>query len=423
MKVLALGGYGEFGLPTVELLARSKGISKITIAGRNLAQAQKEAAKIGGNVDAVQLDAADAARLATLLADYDILLNLLSPEADKELRVPVMRAVIHANIHYVDLSGHDGPETSPLELDSLAKESATIAVIGCGITCGIINLMHQHAADQLDESEQLLSGWLAPPFLDINLRNTDPARRGPRADELSAVLGSSASYQDRLSVLRDSLAIEFLIQVINAFQDDLSVTTLSQGQLKQIDPLNQDMEIPGSSAPLRLCATGPMSRRGDFPARTDANCVSLGYSGFAQPLDQLLRAEARRVATTDIALEEAVMRIHAAIEQTPERYFLPPEQFRMLPTLYTKATGRKNGRPAASSVWLPTALFTPSNWLYLTSACLAATVLRIQRGEISEPGVHPIEEVVQWASFSAEYMELLPEPPPDGRRYGESVVY
>ncbi len=335
----------------------------------------------------------------------------------------MMRAVIHANIHYVDLSGHDGPASSPLELDALAKESATIAVIGCGVSCGIINLMHQHAVDQLDESEQLLSGFLAPPVLDLNLRITDPERRGPRANELSAVLGSSASHQDRLSVLRDSLAIEFLINMINAFQGDLSVTTLSQGQLKQIDPLNQEMEIPGYEIPLRLCATTPMSsRRGDFPARTDANCVTLGYSGFAQPLDQLLRAEALRVATTDIALEEAVMRIHAAIEQAPDRYFLPPEQFRTLPALYTTATGRKSGRPATSSVWLPTALYTSKNWLYLTSACLAAIVLRIQRGEISEPGVHPVEEVVQLASFSAEYTELLPEPPADGRLYGERVV-
>ncbi len=47
MKVLALGGYGEFGLAAVELLARSEGISKVTIAGRNLARAQQAAAQMG----------------------------------------------------------------------------------------------------------------------------------------------------------------------------------------------------------------------------------------------------------------------------------------------------------------------------------------------------------------------------------------
>jgi hypothetical protein len=153
-------------------------------------------------------------------------LNLLSSEADKALRVFVMRAVIQANIHYVDLSGHNGPGSSPFELDPLAKESGKIAILGCGIACGISNLMHQHAADQLDESDQLLSGWLLPPLLDLYPRFTDPERRGPRTGELSAVFGSSAKHQDRLSVLSDSLTIEFLIQGINASQDELDWTCL-----------------------------------------------------------------------------------------------------------------------------------------------------------------------------------------------------
>ena len=77
MKVLALGGYGMAGLAAVELLAKSEGISKITIAGRNFARAQQATAEVAGNVDAVQLDASDEKRLTPLLADYDILLNHL----------------------------------------------------------------------------------------------------------------------------------------------------------------------------------------------------------------------------------------------------------------------------------------------------------------------------------------------------------
>lgn len=77
-------------------------------------------------------------------------------------------------------------EASKEWLIPLAKESAAIAILGCGIGCGISNLMHQHATDQL------LSGWLWPPLLDLDPRFTDPERRGPRAGELSAVLGSSA---------------------------------------------------------------------------------------------------------------------------------------------------------------------------------------------------------------------------------------
>ena len=172
-----------------------------------------------------------------------------------------MRAAICAKIHYADLSTRPSGAS---ELDPLARESGTIALNGCGIGPGIVNLMHQYAAEQLDESDQLLSGFFQPPLLDLTPRYTDPERRGPRGDELSAVLGSSASHQDRLSVLRDSLAIEFLIKMINAFQDDLSVMALGQGQFEPIDPLDQEMEIPGCEDPLRLSAIAPVSRRGIF---------------------------------------------------------------------------------------------------------------------------------------------------------------
>jgi saccharopine dehydrogenase-like NADP-dependent oxidoreductase len=58
-KVFALGGYGTVGLQAITLLAQSGLVTEITVAGRDLARAEKAAAEIGEKGVAVQADGTD----------------------------------------------------------------------------------------------------------------------------------------------------------------------------------------------------------------------------------------------------------------------------------------------------------------------------------------------------------------------------
>ena len=111
MKVLALGGYGEFGLAAVELLARSNEISRITIAGRNLARAQQAAADLGGHVDAVD---AERGTLAQILVAGQI-------EADTGFDQALVR--ITAQTRIVRISADDACRSATREELSAMPET------------------------------------------------------------------------------------------------------------------------------------------------------------------------------------------------------------------------------------------------------------------------------------------------------------
>ena len=57
MKIMLLGGYGQFGLPAAKHLARFDLIDEIIIAGRSLEKAQEAVVTVGPKDRGLQLDA------------------------------------------------------------------------------------------------------------------------------------------------------------------------------------------------------------------------------------------------------------------------------------------------------------------------------------------------------------------------------
>src|SRR5207302_2908726 len=147
-KIFAIGGTGRIGRASSKILAENEIVSQVAIAARDVRLAKKAAADIGAKGIAVEVDATNEARLASLARDYDLIVNTAGP--DFRVALPVTRAAISAGVHVCDIAA-DGPSLEKvLALDGRAKEAGVTVVTGIGHLPGMSNLIMQHAADQLD---------------------------------------------------------------------------------------------------------------------------------------------------------------------------------------------------------------------------------------------------------------------------------
>ena len=88
-RILLLGGSGKQGGRYAPKLVASDLVSEVGIAGRNLERLDRAVTKIGNKAHAVQVDILDEHRLASVAADYDIILNTAGPEY--EVLLPALR--------------------------------------------------------------------------------------------------------------------------------------------------------------------------------------------------------------------------------------------------------------------------------------------------------------------------------------------
>jgi saccharopine dehydrogenase-like NADP-dependent oxidoreductase len=105
LRVLALGGAGDFGLRALRLLAANGIVSEITVAGRSLEKAKSAAAVLGEKAKASAVDTSDLDKLVSLARTSDLLLNTAGPEWEVVLKA--LRAAIQAGTNYCDLCAHN----------------------------------------------------------------------------------------------------------------------------------------------------------------------------------------------------------------------------------------------------------------------------------------------------------------------------
>ena len=84
-----------------------------------------------------------------------------------------------------------------------------------------------------------------------------------------------------------------------------------------------------------------------------------------------------------------------------------------MPGFFISVYGRKDERPACAALWVPQAYYTQRNWLDMTAAAAAVSVLRVLGGQIDAPGAHPkLAEVDSLDDAQlAEMKSLLPDVP------------
>jgi saccharopine dehydrogenase-like NADP-dependent oxidoreductase len=97
MKVLLLGGTGNFRVNAAALLARESLITKIGFTSRYLENAQKSAYELGSKGCAVCVDIQYVPELSTVASDYDIMINAAGPSSN--VQIPTIQSAIEAGIH------------------------------------------------------------------------------------------------------------------------------------------------------------------------------------------------------------------------------------------------------------------------------------------------------------------------------------
>jgi saccharopine dehydrogenase (NAD+, L-lysine-forming) len=151
MKIVVLGGYGEMGRITViDLFERFKG--KIVVAGRNEEKAKAFAGSFkSNNIEWARADADEPEKLIELLKGSDVVINATQYTTNLQ----VMEAALLAGVNYVDLGGLFHMTKKQLKLDSSFKKKNILAIVGCGATPGITNIMAAYGCGLLDTIDSI----------------------------------------------------------------------------------------------------------------------------------------------------------------------------------------------------------------------------------------------------------------------------
>lgn len=137
-----LGAYGIIGrVITHDLFETTDG--KIIVAGHDAKQTKKFAASFkNSRVAAAAIDVRNTKRLVKLIRSCDIVINA----TQYIWNLSVMRACKLAKKPYIDLGGLFHITKEQLKLNRQFKKARVLAVIGCGATPGITNVMAAYGA-------------------------------------------------------------------------------------------------------------------------------------------------------------------------------------------------------------------------------------------------------------------------------------
>ncbi len=138
-------------------MARDKDTSKIVLGDIDLDLARRVKDKIGSDkITAVKLDAGKVKDIEEAARGVDVVINLTLVRFNAN----IMKAAVNSGAHYVD-TALDYPlitqlaKRKPLEIDSEFKKAGLTALIACGGTPGVTNVLVRYACDKLDRVDEI----------------------------------------------------------------------------------------------------------------------------------------------------------------------------------------------------------------------------------------------------------------------------
>jgi saccharopine dehydrogenase-like NADP-dependent oxidoreductase len=159
MKVL-LVGVGTVGEAVARLSAGRPWLEQLVLADHDLDRAQRIGAELGDSSThpAVQIDASDAGAVEALARQYGV--DLVMNAVDPRFVMPVFHGALGAGAHYLDtaVSVSDPHPTEPYSkpgrllgadqfaLDAAWRERGRLALLGMGISPGLVQVFAAHAA-------------------------------------------------------------------------------------------------------------------------------------------------------------------------------------------------------------------------------------------------------------------------------------
>ena len=158
MKKVLIIGAGAQGGPCASILARDDSISEIRLADIDLNQAEAVQKKIGSpKIKAMQLDAGNLEAVTKAAEGMDAIINLTVERFNET----IIKAAAKNSIHYVDTGNSDasleqfvkGQRVFDLEEDF--ESFGKTALLGCGASPGIVNVLVRYVCDQMEEVEKI----------------------------------------------------------------------------------------------------------------------------------------------------------------------------------------------------------------------------------------------------------------------------
>ncbi|MDE1976092.1 MAG: saccharopine dehydrogenase NADP-binding domain-containing protein [Elusimicrobia bacterium] len=146
--VAVLGAFGLMAEASLYDLARSPIVDKIYAADVNLGRAEAVLAKIPNRrkIKPVVVDLRDTAKAARALKGAQAVLSC----AWYEHNLKAMDVALALKAHYADLGGLFHTTLKQLKLDAAFQKLGRVAVLGCGSTPGITNVMAAAMAEDFD---------------------------------------------------------------------------------------------------------------------------------------------------------------------------------------------------------------------------------------------------------------------------------
>jgi saccharopine dehydrogenase-like NADP-dependent oxidoreductase len=340
-------------------MAADPAVTSVVVADRDLARADEVVRRIGPAASAAEVDITDTAGLSALLAQADLVLNTVGPFY--RFGRPVLEAAISAGVHYVDINDDWEPTIDMLTLDEEARAAGVIAVIGMGASPGVSNLLASAAAASLDDTESLYTGW--PAGVGIPKVNSDDPP--PR---------SSAALEHWIHNLSMPIRIwrDGRYQEVDALEE-LTITYPGIGEgtvwtCGHPEPITLPRTFTGISECLNLMTSRP------------------GLIDVARAVSADVRDGTMTVAEAGVALLVAPGR------RGPEAGERAP-----FPDVWAVAEGRKDGR--RTLVGVTTDVLPDGQMGEMTSIPLSICAAMIASGEVTQPGVHAPEAVIEPYAF------------------------
>ncbi len=147
-SIVVVGGAGHMGRRAVRALIEG---------GHTVAVADRVSPE-GNGFEFVQIDARDPATLRPLFERADAVLNFAGPFY--EVGPVVLQAAIDARRPYLDICDDADATELLLELDPAARERGVPAVVGAGMSPGVLNAVGVIACRGLSRIDELVLTWL-----------------------------------------------------------------------------------------------------------------------------------------------------------------------------------------------------------------------------------------------------------------------
>jgi saccharopine dehydrogenase (NAD+, L-lysine-forming) len=187
MKVLILGGCGCMGSSTVRDLIKSDDISRVILADNNTDMANlSQSVRASEKVSILSLDVADYRMLVDAIKDNDVVINDVGPYS--KFGVHTVQAAIEAGVSYIDICDDGNVTKEIFKLDEPAKKAGVSICTGFGGSPGFTNILAKHAADKLDEVEEILIPW--------SVAMNDPIGKAALTQAMSQFIGTVIQYID-----------------------------------------------------------------------------------------------------------------------------------------------------------------------------------------------------------------------------------